>query len=272
MLLFQASCNLATSPALALLRLVCIFTISSASYWGVPVTMIRLLAITIKVGRPRKTILHPEIGCFAATGTRWAIEECNSLQQYIVSRREGEGNIQNLTLVLWLRTILANRPVTISAPLENISGIHLSFTWGVKVVLIDWNASESTKTAVALIGRSRVAPTFLPGSVFNLIKAPHQGIGTTEFLHHLVDLVKHGWFHANTAFVFLPICFLACYPSHNVRFLRICNAKLDIYVRTVTVQKNNEIFARQEPGTTHIVPWQFEHRMGFSHAISQTEQ
>ena len=67
MLLFQASCNYTTCLASALLRLVRVVLISAAYYWGVPVTVIRLLAIAIKVGRPRKAIAHTVIGLLAAT-------------------------------------------------------------------------------------------------------------------------------------------------------------------------------------------------------------
>jgi hypothetical protein len=80
MLLFQASCNHTACLALALLRLIRIFIISTAYYWGVPVTVIWLRAITIQVGRPRKAIAHTEIGFLTATRARRAIEECDSLK------------------------------------------------------------------------------------------------------------------------------------------------------------------------------------------------
>jgi len=47
------------------------------------------------------------------------------------------------------------------------------------------------------------------------------------------------------------------------------DANEKIYIRAVTVQ-NDEIWLQS--GMTHTVPWQFEHCIGFSHKILQTEQ
>lgn len=49
MFFLQASCNHTTRPALPLLRLKCIFTISAARYLGVSITVVWLPTVTIKV-------------------------------------------------------------------------------------------------------------------------------------------------------------------------------------------------------------------------------
>ena len=154
MLLFQTSCNYTTCLASALLRLVRIVIISAANYWGVPVTVIRLHAIAIKVGRPRKAIAHTKIGLLAATRARRTIEERDSLNKTSLGekkRRTKGVNLKKLTLVLWLGTVLAYRKVAISASLENISSVLEELArFVVIVIFLDWSASKSPKTAIAL--------------------------------------------------------------------------------------------------------------------------
>jgi len=74
-LLLQTSCNHPAGPALPLRRLKRILIIFRSRYLGVPISMIRLPAITVKVGWCRQAITHSKVRLWATAGAKWAIEK-----------------------------------------------------------------------------------------------------------------------------------------------------------------------------------------------------